>query len=890
MTNPSPSADTYLCDPATGEPYNSATFDLNAYLAETDVRLLASSEGRKALTRLDPLRFGLLYLPHHMKGKQTGERITLADCHLDWARRARQWVRPVTEPRSARDVFVSPRESAKPLSVESAILMGDGSRKRLGDVEVGDWVITHKGRARRVTAVHDQGKLPAVRITTRRGRVVEAALDHPFLTERGWVNAGDLEPAGGQWGVGTRKMRTCDKLVTMPSPQVVTGVSARYEEFALAGYFIGDGGATHYTIPQSGARAGRMTKRTNGLNSLITCADPVELKHIREVVGALGFQMSGPHGKYGYYIGGGARRWLEATKIAGTSSHTKRVPQWVMAAPAEKIAAFLAAYFACDGYVSATANQAIFYSVSRNLLADTQHLLLRLGIRSSLRAKTTKLNGMPYHSWALSVENIADFAAVMLPHLNSVKTERLKLATARGRFNDLDHVATVESIDPVECRCLTVDGDHTFTVEDLVVHNSTWWFLINPMWAAAHGFVRFVAAFSDSASQAEQHLATFKAELDANQLLREDFPDLVRPATRSRGSVVADRQSQIQMANGFTFAARGIDSGNLGLKVGRQRPDVLIADDIESGEANYSVRQAAKRLSTLQNVILPLSEFARCVVVGTTTMAEGLVHQCVKSVTTTEKPAEWIAEEKFDVHYYEPIIQTAEGERSIWPAKWPMSYMREVRATRSFKLNFLNQPSSANSDYWTEDDFTYGRFPVARKYLSVDGAVTTKRKSDFTGLSVVGYAPPRPASERSHALPARCLVEHSEAVKLKGAALRERALQILDAFPEIGAILVESNQGGDLWHEVFHGMPVRVITFSNSEPKEVRAGRLLNLYQLLPPRVVHAERLPALEEQMCEFPNGLNDDMIDSVGNAALRFLRPPKKQAPPSASTASYV
>src|SRR5439155_20408185 len=68
---------------------------------------------RKALTRLDPLLFGLLYLPHHMKGKQTGDRITLADCHLDWARRARQWVRPVEEPRSARDVFVSPRESAK---------------------------------------------------------------------------------------------------------------------------------------------------------------------------------------------------------------------------------------------------------------------------------------------------------------------------------------------------------------------------------------------------------------------------------------------------------------------------------------------------------------------------------------------------------------------------------------------------------------------------------------------------------------------------------------------------------------------------------------------------------------------------------------------------------
>jgi hypothetical protein len=504
----------YLHDPATGEPYSSATFSLDAYLSRIDPRLLATSEGRRTLTRLDPLLFALCYLPHHLKGKQTGEQITFADCHLDWARKARQWVRPVTEPRTARDVFISPRESAK----------------------------------------------------------------------------------------------------------------------------------------------------------------------------------------------------------------------------------------------------------------------------------------------------------------------------------------------------------------------STWWFLIIPMWAAAHGFVKFVAAFSDSATQSETHLATFKAELDGNDLLREDFPELTQPATRSRGTVVADRQSQIQMANGFTFAARGIDSGNLGLKVGRQRPDVLIADDIESGEANYSIHQARKRLSTLQNVILPLSEFARCVIVGTTTMAGGLIHQCVKSVTTTEKPEPWIGEENFRVHYYPPIITDADGERSIWPAKWPMVYMAQVRATRSFKLNFLNQPVNPNGEYWSPDDFTYENFPVARAYLSVDGAVTTKATSDFTGLSVVGWTP------AADGQPARCLVEYAQAVKLQGAALRQRVMQILESFPHVGAVLVETNQGGDMWHEVLHDLPVRVVTVHNKENKNVRAGRLLNLYQMIPPRVLHAEPLPALEEQQLAFPGGLNDDLVDSVGNAVLRFLKPPAR------------
>jgi phage terminase large subunit-like protein len=65
---------------------------------------------------------------------------------------------------------------------------------------------------------------------------------------------------------------------------------------------------------------------------------------------------------------------------------------------------------------------------------------------------------------------------------------------------------------------------------------------------------------------------------------------------------------------------------------------------------------------------------------------------------------------------------------------------------------------------------------------------------------------------------------------------------------------------------------------TNSEKKEARAGRLLNLYQLIPTRVMHAEPLPALEEQMVAFPKAPNDDLVDSVGNAVLRFLKPPSK------------
>jgi hypothetical protein len=412
---------------------------------------------------------------------------------------------------------------------------------------------------------------------------------------------------------------------------------------------------------------------------------------------------------------------------------------------------------------------------------------------------------------------------------------------------------------------------------------STWWLLLLPLWAAAHGHKRFAAVFADSGPQAEMHLATFRRETDENEALRRDFPDLCTAGRRPSGVAQSDAKHMVIRKSGFVFAAKGVDSSSLGMKVGERRPDLLLLDDVEPDESSYSAYQAGKRLTTLRDAILPLNIYASVVLTGTVTMPGSITHQLVKYGRGERSDANaWVGEDRFRVHHHLPIVETAAGtERSMWPQKWPLSFLGAIRNTRSFRKNYLNDPMAMDSDYWSEADFTYGTFPTARTYLSVDGAVTTKKNSDFTGLSVVGYAPPVPGNDSRPAAPARCLVKFAQAVKLKGRPLRARILQILESFPEIGAILVESNQGGDLWNDVLSDLPVKVVLMTNSQPKEVRAEKLLNLYQLVPPRVVHAEPLPALEEQMVGFPKVPNDDLVDSVGNPVLRFLRPPaRKQA----------
>ena len=153
---------------------------------------------------------------------------------------------------------------------------------------------------------------------------------------------------------------------------------------------------------------------------------------------------------------------------------------------------------------------------------------------------------------------------------------------------------------------------------------STILFTVLPLWLAAMEHVEFIAAFSDSENQAIIHLQTFKSELDSNDLLRNDYPELCRPKkSRATNKYVSQSQIMIQQDNGFIFTAKGIDSQSLGMKVGVKRPEVIICDDIES--LDYSVSAAKSRLNTLLHGVFALNYKAKIIIVGTCPIAGGIL-------------------------------------------------------------------------------------------------------------------------------------------------------------------------------------------------------------------------------------------------------------------------
>jgi hypothetical protein len=404
---------------------------------------------------------------------------------------------------------------------------------------------------------------------------------------------------------------------------------------------------------------------------------------------------------------------------------------------------------------------------------------------------------------------------------------------------------------------------------------STMVFKILPAWLGAHQHIKFLAAFSDSAEQAQMHLGNFRRELAENQLLHQDFPEFCRPmkSTANIKMTGTDTMASYMAQNGFVFKAFGVGHPVRGLKVGDDRPDLILIDDVEKGEENYSLNEMEKRLNTLRNDIFYLEITARVVMVGTVTRPGSVVHQLVMTVISNEEPEEWIKGARIKVHYRPAILENDDGtERSLWPERWPLDYLlneRQFNGT-SFAQEMMNDPKMGDLRYWTADLFVVRPMqPYWRQIIWVDPAVTYNDESDWTGFAVISLTQNKVLQ-----------VHEAFRRKISGPDLRQVVIDMLAKYPDVVYVMCERNQGGELWAEmVLHNLPVRVnpkvfdnfpqtSSFSNKKAsKHIRVNNLCMAYQR--GAVIHERQFPGYENEALSWPNGLVKDTVDAVATGA---------------------
>lgn len=161
-------------------------------------------------------------------------------------------------------VNVPPRQT-KPVSVNAIVLEKHKGHVPLKEIATGDFVLTHRGRFRRVDSVHEQGVLPLLQLETYRGRLLNLAYDHPVLTTRGWIEAENLVPG--------------DVLAEVHPTEKCGTRSVSNEEARSFGYLIGSRDSYTNKVPDSILR-GTEDEIANFLGAYWACAGDLEKKSI----------------------------------------------------------------------------------------------------------------------------------------------------------------------------------------------------------------------------------------------------------------------------------------------------------------------------------------------------------------------------------------------------------------------------------------------------------------------------------------------------------------------------------------------------------------------------------------------------------------------------------
>lgn len=482
-----------------------------------------------------------------------------------------QHLEAVTLGKLTRLLMNVPPGFSKPVCVDEPVLTKRG-RIRLGDVLVGDEILTHRGRFRRVSAVHEQGRLPLLRLTTGNGRTLDLEKSHPVLTTRGWVGAGDL-----QYG---------DILAVVIPEEDPFGAPVTPEEARLLGYLVGDGGLSH--------------------SPMFTNSDEEIIADFCHCAATLGIKIS-VRRRYARWVRGapetknmglrGAMPLLRKHGLVGKSSYTKRIPPLILAANKEILANFIGAYWSCDGHIKIRHRRkrgdlhlASCTTVSYELARDIQHALLRLGINARLRHHRTRLQSKKqpggiyssYNVFSATHDNAVKFRD--MPGLCSRKNAPLKgLTPQRFRQGPLveDELIAIEDVGVGYCRCLTVEEDHSFTASDLAVKNTLITQIFWPAWewsAMNMPHLRYVA-FSYSGGITEDRNVKFRT-LVQSQKFREMWGDKFE-----LDKVGETRITNNKTGSKFASSTTGIGTG--------ERGDRVILDDPHSvkGAESDTVRK-----------------------------------------------------------------------------------------------------------------------------------------------------------------------------------------------------------------------------------------------------------------------------------------------------------
>lgn len=236
----------------------------------------------------------------------------------------------------------------------------------------------------------DNGIKEVFRITTKTGRHIDATGNHPFFTAKGWVAIDNLKPG--------------DRVALAGNLGYFGHHEMNENEIKLLAYMIGDGNCTTKSIRFCTA-SDAIKKEIERAVNYFDC-DLIQYKSNRDI----DYNIVKRYNKNNRMFENPIKKVLEEHGLFGKGAHDKRVPEAIFKLSKNDTATFLSRLYATDGWAHTKNNkQQIGYcSVSRELIADIQHLLLKFGINSYVNTKKAKYKDTVKVSYQLLITNSND--------------------------------------------------------------------------------------------------------------------------------------------------------------------------------------------------------------------------------------------------------------------------------------------------------------------------------------------------------------------------------------------------------------------------------------------------------------------------------------------------
>ena len=221
--------------------------------------------------------------------------------------------------------------------------------------------------------------------------------------------------------------------------------------------------------------------------------------------------------------------------------------------------------------------------------------------------------------------------------------------------------------------------------------------LAYPLWCLCEGRRNNIVVITHESSLAKQFVRDIRTELECNERIIASYGDLCAEAAeeettkKTRKRRAKWSEEKFITNTGVAVQARGSGAGFRGTRVGPNRPDLIICDDIEKDELVESAESRRKLEHWLRRVVMPaLSPDGQLLVLGS------IIHYDSLLANLRDRQS-W---PRWDYRVYR-ALEAERGDdgqyhlRALWPSRWPVAKLQEERqrvGTLAFEQEYQANP------------------------------------------------------------------------------------------------------------------------------------------------------------------------------------------------------